>query len=265
MIGVFDSGFGGLTVLEYFLRGLPEHDYLYLGDSARAPYGGRSPETIYNYTLEAVDFLLARGAQLVIIACNTASAQALRRIQEEYLPKKYPERRVLGVVRPLAEAAAEIPKGPVGIIGTCATIESRAYELELQKLNPGLEIISQGAPLLVPLIEEGWIGRRETKMILRSYLKPLKDRRVRALVLACTHYPILMKEIAGIMPKNCRIFNPGEIIAASLEDYLARHPELAVPGKANREFYTTDDPARFQRLGEKFLGEKMGEVKRVGL
>jgi glutamate racemase len=267
MIGVFDSGFGGLTVLKHFLAELPEQDYIYLGDNARAPYGSKSPEVIYQYAQEAVDFLFSKNCDLIIFACNTASAQALRKIQQEYLPKKYPLKRVLGVIRPLVEKIATNPKAKkVGVLGTKATIKAGSYRRELLKFNPGLEIMEMSAPLLVPLIEEGWAKRTETKMILRKYLKPLKLKRVDTLILACTHYPLLLKEVRGMMGKQCFVPDPGEIVADSLVDYLKRHGEFGYKSdKPRRFFYTTDDIIRFKMFGEKYLGSKMEPVERVEL
>jgi glutamate racemase len=174
MIGVFDSGFGGLTVLKEFLRRLPDYDYIYLGDNARAPYGNKSAEVIYNYTKEAADFLFKQGCELVIIACHTASAKALRRIQQEYLLKHYPERRALGVVVPVVEEAVKLSRYQrLGIIGTAATISSGVYKKELEKLRGDLEIFQQACPMLVPLAEDGWLDKPETRMILKKYLRPL--------------------------------------------------------------------------------------------
>lgn len=266
-IGVFDSGLGGLTVLKYFLRDLPAYNYIYLGDNARLPYGEKSQDTIYEYTREAVDFLFSAGCRLVIIACNTASSQALRRLQHEYLPN-YPGRRLLGVIRPLAEAIAGNEKiKTVGIIGTKATIKSGAYESELKKLKPELRIEQQAAPLLVPLIEEGWAHKPETKMILKKYLRPLKAKKIDALVLGCTHYPFLHKEIDKIMGRRIFVPQPGEIIARSLADYLARHPELNLTPAARPEykFYTTDDPRLFKEWGEKFLGQEIKNIEQIKL
>lgn len=268
MIGIFDSGFGGLTVFSSLLADLPQYDYIYLGDNARAPYGGRSQEVIYRYTKEAVDFLFAQGCILVILACNTASAQALRRIQTEYLPQKYPGRNVLGVIRPLAEAAAKNRKcNKIGIIGTRATIESRAYESELEKLNPGLEVFSQSAPLLVPLIEEGWQKRPETKIILKKYLRPLKNKQIDSLLLGCTHYSLLYEEIRRIIPKRCEIIRTGEIIADSLQKYLVRHPEYGIKASANpqRLFFTSDSPERFRDLAKRFMNIEIKAVKKADL
>jgi len=173
MIGVFDSGFGGLTILSAFLKKLPEYDYLYLGDSARTPYGSKSQEVIYTYTRQAVNFLFSKGCRVIVLACNTASTKALRKIQQEWLPVNYPDRRVLGVVIPLAESAVESTRyGRIGVIGTQATIESRVYEEELRKLRAELKIYGQACPLLVPLVEEGWVGKPESNMILKKYRHP---------------------------------------------------------------------------------------------
>ena len=268
IIGVFDSGLGGLTVFKYFLSDLPEYNYIYLGDNARLPYGTKSQETIYEYTREAVEFLFKQGCNLVIIACNTASSQALRKIQQEYLPKHYPDRRVLGVIRPLVEAVVNNKKYKrVGILGTKATVNSRAYEIELKKLNPGLEVLQQSAPLLVPLIEEGWSKRPETKMILKKYLHPLKTKQIETLILACTHYPYLYNDIKKIMGRKINVPHPGEIVAASLKKYLARHGELALSGvdKPTRQYYTTDNPELFQALGEKFLEHKISKLTQANI
>lgn len=268
MIGVFDSGLGGLTVLKEFIRELPSYDYVYLGDNGRMPYGNKSSEKIYEYTKQAVDFLFSKGCELIIVACNTASAQALRKIQQEYLPVKYPNKKVLGVIRPLAEKAAAMSNlKKVGVLGTKVTIASDVYKRELQKSRPDLEVCQQSAPLLVPLIEEGWIKKTETKMILKKYLRALKQKQVQALILACTHYPFLFDEIKRIMPRQCAIFNPGEVIAASLKDYLNRHTELGIVKSANPHynFYTTDNIDDFVKLGEKFLGRKIINIEKVNL
>jgi len=266
IIGVFDSGLGGLTVLKHFLSDLPNYNYIYLGDNARLPYGEKSPETIYQYTKEAMDFLFSAGCNLVVIACNTASAQALRRLQQEYLPVHYQNRRILGVIRPVVEAIVKQPKlGIVGVIGTKATINSHAYEIEIKKLKPNLQVIEQATPLLVPLIEEDWAKKPETKMILKKYLHPLKTKQIRALILGCTHYPFLYQMVKKIMGRRITVPQPGEIIAASLKDYLSRHPELNLQEVANpqRQYYTTDDPKSFRVLGEQFLGQKIINLAQV--
>ncbi len=266
MIGVFDSGYGGLTILKGFLDRLPEYDYIYLGDNARTPYGSKSQEVIYSYTREAVDFLFKQGCELIIIACNTASAKALRKIQQEFLTASYPDKKVLGVVIPIAEEAARLTRSKkVGVIGTRATIESGSYDMEIKKLNSSLQIYSQSCPLLVPLVEEGWLKKPETKMILKKYLRPLKREQVDTLILGCTHYPFLLDDIKRIMTKRVRVLNSPEIVAEKLADYLKRHPEIEKKLAKNKKriYYTTDDPKRFKSFGTKFLGEEVKEVKKV--
>lgn len=263
MIGVFDSGYGGLTVLKEFLKRLPQYDYLYLGDSARAPYGNKSLKVVYTYTRQAVDFLFSQGAVLIILACNTASAKALRRIQQEWLPLHHPDKRVLGVVIPLAEAAVDASRwGRIGVIGTRATIESRVFDQEIHKLNPELKVFERACPLLVPLVEEGWVGRPETRSILKKYVLPLKSTAIDTLILGCTHYPFLKKDITRIMGRNCRVLDAPAIVADKLSDYLARHPEIEtnLSRTQKRHFFTTDDPERFKTFGENFLGQRIGEV-----
>lgn len=264
LIGIFDSGLGGLSVLKKLLIELPGYHYLYLGDTARVPYGDKSTETIYNYTKEAVDFLFKKNCHLVVIACNTASAQALRRLQQEWLPKHYASRRLLGVIRPLAEAAAKNNFKKIGIIGTKATINSQAYPKEIAALNSKLKVFGQAAPLLVPLIEEGRINEPETELILKSYLKPLQNKKIDELILACTHYPHLQKTIQKIMGNEVAIPDTGKIIALSLKDYLSRHQELKIiKGKTSCDFYTTDDPKLFKNLAEKLLEQKIKSAKQA--
>jgi glutamate racemase len=268
MIGVFDSGLGGLTILKEFIKEMPNYDYIYLGDNARTPYGNKSQETINEYTRQAVDFLFLKGCELIIIACNTASAQSLRKIQREYLPAKYPNKKVLGVIRPLVEKVA-VMSGikKVGVLGTKATISSDVYKKELQQLGSDSEICQQSASLLVPLIEEGWTKKVETKIILKRYLQPLKQKQIQMLILACTHYPFLLDEIRKIMSKRCLVLNPGEVVAASLKDYLDRHSELGIVKTASPyyNFYTTDEIDNFVKLGEKFLGRKIINIEKINL
>ncbi len=273
MIGFFDSGLGGLTILKEVLRHIPEYNYIYLGDQARNPYGNKSQELIYQYTKQGVDFLMKQGCQIVIVACNTASAKALRRLQQEWLPENHPEKRVLGVIIPTAEGAVEVlekepqrkrsKKNKVGIIGTRATIKSQTFEQELKKLDPNLRIYTQATPLLVPLAEEGWFKRPETRKIIRYYLKPLKQVRVNVLILGCTHYPVLYRTISEVMGRQCQIIDPPSLVAEKLKDYLDRHPELEKKLKQNknRVFYTTDNPAKFKELGSKFLKQNIKQVK----
>lgn len=265
IIGVFDSGLGGLTVFKHFLDSLPDYNYIYLGDNARLPYGEKSQATIYEYTREAIDFLFQAGCNLIIIACNTASAQALRKIQQEYLATHWPDRKVLGVIRPLAEKFADPKFKKVGVIGTKATIASGVYGIEIKKLQPKIKVLEKSAPLLVPLIEEDWAKKPETKMILKKYLHPLKTEQVQTLILGCTHYPFLLPAVRSIMGKRVLVPDPGEVIAASLQSYLNRHPELGLTKVKDgcRQYLTTDSPELFKKLGEKFLGQKMTEVKQV--
>jgi len=261
MIGIFDSGIGGLTVFKAIRKKLPNYSYLYLGDSARTPYGGRSQETIFNFTREAVDYLFKAGCQLVILACNTASAEALRRLQREWLPENYPDRRILGVIRPVAEEASKLSKtGRIGVIGTTATIASGAYARELKGQQKNLVIIEKACPLLVPLIEEGWLEKRETKMILKKYLRGIKDFAVDILILGCTHYPLLAKEIKRICGKKINVLDSASIVAEKTADYLNRHPELDQLLEKNKtvKFLTTDLAEKFNKQATAFWG---GEVK----
>lgn len=261
IIGVFDSGLGGLSVLKYFLKDLPQYNYVYLADNARVPYGNHSQETIYQYTLEAVDFLFKQGANLIILACNTASSQALRRLQQDYLVKNYPNRRILGVIVPLAEEAAKHNR--IGVIGTRATINSKAYNLEINKINSQAEIITNSAPLIVPLIEDGPVSKDIIHKVLKKYLRPLKEKRVQELILGCTHYSFLLKDIRKIMGKECQVLDPGQVISLKLKDYLARHPEFSTTSikKGSLQFYTTDNSEKFLSLGSKFLGQKIENYK----
>lgn len=258
MLGIFDSGVGGLTVARAIRARLPPYQICYLGDTARLPYGNRSADVVYQFTVEAVSYLLAQGCPLVIVACNTASALALRRLQQEWLPSHYPEARVLGVIRPMAEYAAQASRGGcVGVVGTRSTVDSGAYVRELQAANPNLRVTQQACPLLVPLIEEGWGKRPETKKILRTYLRPLKLARVDLLVLGCTHYPMLQKQFSDIMGPACAVPDPAKVVADKLAGYLARHPEIArrlTQGSAHR-FWVTDRTEHFAKIARQWMGE----------
>jgi len=258
MIGIFDSGFGGLTVFKEIKRILPDYSYIYLGDNLRAPYGGRSREIIYEYTRQAVDFLFNQGCELVILACNTASAEALRKLQQEWLPAFAPDKRILGVIRPVVEAAAEMSRsGRVGVVGTRATVDSLAYERELRTQNPRLKIFQQACPLLVPLVEEGWLDKPETRMIIKKYLRPLKDQQIDLLILGCTHYPLLMKEFARLAGRRIKVLNAPQIVAGKLADYLNRHPEMEsrLEKKSVINFLTTGQTGKFDELGGRFYGQ----------
>ena len=258
-IGVFDSGLGGLFVTRALVKNLPQYDYVYLGDTQRVPYGNRSHETIYIFLREAVDHLFAHGCELIIVACNTASAEALRRIQREYLPAHYPKRRVLGIIIPTAEAALKDPKiKRVGVLATQATVASGAYVRELKKIRPDVKIFQQAAPLLVPLVENNAIQFAEP--ILRSYLQPLLQKNIDVLLLGCTHYPILKKQIKNICGRDIKVIAQDEIISAKLAAYLRHHPEIEKKlGKhRRREFLVTDLTDATKTLSKKWFG---GNIK----
>lgn len=258
MIGVFDSGFGGLVVLREFLRVLPHYDYLYLGDNARIPYGTRSDRVVIRFTEQAVDFLFRQGCRLIILACHTASAKALRTIQQGYLVEHYPQRRVLGVLIPtVEEALAASPGKRIGVIGTEGTVSSRSFEIELHKLDPEVRVFQQACPLLVPLIEEGEQDWEGTTMILRRYLAPLQEAGVDTLILGCTHYSILKERVASLMGDGIRLICSGQVTAGKLVDYLQRHPELEarLSRGGARRYLTTDLTPRFQLLASLFMGQ----------
>lgn len=258
-IGVFDSGFGGLAILRAITAAMPEYDYVYLGDSARAPYGNHSHDLIYRYTKEAVEYLFGQGCELVILACNTASAQALRRLQQEWLPGIDPKKRVLGVVRPIAEEIGRLGNGKnIGVIGTRATVTARAYTKEIQALlGAGVSVVEQACPLLVPLIEEGFHKRAETKSILRYYLRPLKLAGIQVLVNGCTHYELVRGAIVATMGKRVQVIDSPAVVSASLVDYLQRHPEMAerLSRGGSVRFLTTDKNNQFDRLATMFYGQ----------
>ncbi len=268
-IGIFDSGLGGLTVLAEIAKKLPDYDYLYLGDNARAPYGDRSDEIIYEFTRQGVEFLFERGCALVILACNSASASALRRLQQEWLPARFPDRRVLGIIIPVVESLERLKtkkEKRVGLIGTRATVRSDAYNRECEKrLSEKIELLSEPCPLLVPLIEEGLADTPAGTMILKKYLRPLKLKQVNALVLACTHYPLIKKQIARIMGRNCRIIDPGPIVAASLHTYLGRHPEMETRLSRNVSitFFSSDFSERAHMLINRFWKQPITITKAV--
>ncbi len=259
MIGIFDSGFGGLTIFKELIKQLPQYNYIYLGDSARAPYGNRSQELIFEFTRQAVDYLFKQGCRLIILACNTASAEALRKIQQEWLPVNYPERRVLGVIRPTAETAVTLTKNNrIGVIGTESTICSKAFIKEIEKLNPNTKVFQQSCPLLVPIIEAGDYSWKGTDLILEKYLTPLLKHKIDTLILGCTHYPIIKNKIKKIT-KKIKLVSQEEIIGLKLADYLKRHLEIEKKlGKSGKRFFlTTDLTDKFQKLGSQFFGKKI--------
>lgn len=261
-IGVFDSGFGGLTVLKEFMDILPQYDYIYLGDTARAPYGTRSFESVYQFTLECVKALFDMGCRLVILACNTASAKALRTIQQHDLPKLYPDRRVLGVIRPTTEQAGLLTaSGHLGIFATSGTVQSMSYTIEIQKFFPNIRIYQEACPMWVPLIENNEHESPGADYFVKQHIGRLlsKSPSIDAVVLACTHYPLLMRKIRGFMPIHVRIISQGPIVAKSLSDYLKRHPEMENRCSKGRStlLYTTDDPLLFDQKAQIFFGKKL--------
>jgi len=266
-IGVFDSGFGGLTVLKELVKELPEYDFLYLGDNARAPYGTRSFETVYEYTLQCVKALFDKGCHLVVLACNTASAKALRTIQQKDLPQLAPNKRVLGVIRPTTEIIGRYSKsGHVGVLGTSGTVNSGSYEVEIHKFFPELKVHQEACPMWVPLIENNEINTPGAEYFIQRHTKHLMelDASIDAIILACTHYPLIQDRIQAQLPAQVSLISQGELVAKSLHDYLKRHPELELKcsKQAVVQFYTTDQPSNFDKSATLFYGK---EVKSLHL
>lgn len=262
-VGVFDSGYGGLTILRELRRVLPQYDYLYLGDNARAPYGTRSFEVIYRYTLEAVRELFSRGCPLVILACNTASAKALRSIQQRDLPlMEDPSRRVLGVIRPTVEILGDVSDtGHVGVLATPGTVASRSYAIETLKLFPSMSVTEQECPLWVPLVENSEADDPGADYFVRKYIDELmrRDPKIDTFVLGCTHYPLLAAKIRKFAPDGIRILEQGTLVADSLKDYLHRHPEMERRlGKGGSvEFLTSENPEKFDPMASIFMGTQV--------
>jgi glutamate racemase len=256
-IGIFDSGYGGLTVFKEIEKQLPEFDYIYLGDNARTPYGTRSLEKVYEFTLEGVRYLFEQGCNLVILACNTASANALRTIQRKNLASFGPQKRVLGVIRPTTERLSEFShSGHIGLCGTTATVNSGSYVIEAQKYAPDIQVHQQACPLWVPMVENDEIGSEAAHLITQKYLSELLGQHpdIDAVLLACTHYPLMYATIKAHLPEGITLISQGELVAHSLRDYLSRHPEMeALCSKGgSRIFLTTDSPESFDRLGENY-------------
>ena len=264
-VGVFDSGFGGLHILRSIVKELPEYNYIYLGDTARAPYGTRSGEILYDFTKQAVDFLFKNNCEIIILACNTVSCDALRRIQREYLPKKYPKKKVLGVLIPASEEAIKKTKnGRVGIIATEGTVLSGAFERELLKIQPKIKIFQKACPLLVPIIEAGEYNSKAAELILKKYLAYFKNKNIDTLILGCTHYGILENKIRKIVGKKIQIISEAKIVSKKLKNYLEKHKEIeSVLGRDKIiNFYSTDLTNRFKLLGKKFFGKSI-DVNKV--
>ncbi|MDR3694754.1 glutamate racemase [Mucilaginibacter sp.] len=260
-IGIFDSGFGGLTVFRSIIQQLPRHDYIYLGDTARAPYGNRSFQTIHQYTWECVQWLFKQGCPLVILACNTASAKALRTIQQKDLLNEDPAKRVLGVIRPTAEVIGDYTKTKeIGVLGTKGTIQSGSYLIEIGHFFPDVKVYQQACPLWVPLIENGEHDKPGADYFVKKYLDQVlaQSPNIDTLLLACTHYPLLQQKIKAYLPDNIRAIAQGDIVAKSLVAYLQRHPEMEQSLSKNgtqKFFTTTDDTADFDHYAEIFFGE----------
>lgn len=258
-IGVFDSGYGGLTVLRSLVDTLPEFDFSYLGDSARSPYGNRSFETVYQYTLEAVQWFFQQGCPLVVLACNTASAKALRTIQQNDLPRIAPDRRVLGVIRPTTEVIGNYSlKQQVGILATQGTVLSNSYPIEIQKFFPSLRVVQEACPMWVPLIENNEQDSEGADYFVKKHLDSIfqKGPELDVLLLACTHYPLLRKKIEKYLPAGVQLLSQGNLVAESLADYLHRHPEMAerCTKTGTLRFHTTDNPADFDAHAANFFG-----------
>lgn len=264
-IGVFDSGYGGLTVLKEIVKQLPQYDYIYLGDNARAPYGSRAFETVYEYTLECVNRLFAMGSELIILACNTASAKALRTIQQKDLPKISSTKRVLGVIRPTAEIVGKYSKtGHVGVLGTTGTIVSDSYPIEIGKFYPELIVHQEACPMWVPIIENNEIETKGADFFIKKYIQQLlnQDAQIDTIILGCTHYPLLMEQIKKYVPEGSTILAQGKIVAESLATYLRKHAELEkLCSKGGTvDFYTTDDAENFNAAASLFYEKPVRSI-----
>ena len=268
-IGVFDSGYGGLTILDKIREVLPEYDYIYLGDNARAPYGTRSFEVVYEFTRQAVNKLFDMGCHLVILACNTASAKALRSIQMNDLPQIDPARRVLGVIRPTVECVGEISKNQhIGVLATAGTIKSESYPLEIHKLFPEIQVSGTACPMWVSLVENNESQDEGADYFIRKYIDQLlsKDPQIDTVILGCTHFPILLPKIRQYIPDHISVIVQGEYVAESLKDYLKRHPEMDAKctKNGNCQFYTTEAEEKFSESASTFLKQQIS-VKHITL
>lgn len=268
-IGVFDSGYGGLTILSKFREILPEYDYIYLGDNARTPYGTRSFEVVYEFTLQAVRKLFDLGCPLVILACNTASAKALKSIQQNDLPFLDASRRVLGVIRPTAEQIGHLTRnGHVGILATAGTVKSESYPLEIHKLFPQIKVTATACPLWVPLVENGEADADGTDYFVKKYIDEIlnKDPEIDTLILGCTHYPLLIDKIRKYTPEHIQLMPQGEYVGQSLKDYLSRHKNMDSRCSKNHRcmFLTTESVDKFKESASLFLHEEIS-VKSITL
>ena len=259
-IGVFDSGIGGLTVVRALQHHLPNENIVYFGDTARVPYGPKSPQVVREYAVQDTDVLLSHNVKMIVVACNTVSAVALDVVQKR---AKVP---VIGVIIPGAEAAAAVTtKKRVGVIGTLGTITSNAYANALRQADPSIQAFGQACPLFVPLAEEGWIDHKATELIAKEYLFPLTLEKIDTLILGCTHYPLLKSVIAKVLHNSVQLIDSGEATALSVKNLLAKESLLnASPMKPNVQFFVSDVPHKFSEVGERFLGQKLGKVNRIG-
>ena len=261
-IGIFDSGYGGLTILRDIQQRMPERDYIYLGDNARAPYGSRSFDVVYTFTLQCVQKLFEMGCHLVILACNTASAKALRNIQQNDLPRLDPKRRVLGIIRPTVEQVGLTSQTRhIGLVGTTGTVQSKSYPLEFKKLYPDITVTDKACPMWVPLVENNEYNGDGADFFVKKYIDELikKDEQIDTLILGCTHYPLLIDKIKKYLPERVRIVSQGELIAESLENYLSRHENINAKCTRNgvTKYYTTESVEKFNEAASIFLNKKV--------
>ncbi len=264
-IGIFDSGFGGLTVMREIVNKLPQYDYIYLGDNARSPYGPRSFETVYKYTLECVHWFFEQGCPLVILACNTASAKALRTIQQNDLPVLAPGKRVLGVIRPTTEVIGNYTETKsVGILATTGTVNSGSYLIEIRKFFPDVKVYQEACPMWVPLVENNEYNNHGADYFVKKHINNIFDagENIDVILLACTHYPLLKDKIQEYLPLGVKLISQGEIVATKLVDYLNRHPEIEqqCSKKGHQRFYTTDDTDSFDSHASVFFGEQVFSI-----
>lgn len=261
-IGIFDSGYGGLTVFRQIVKELPDYDYVYLGDNARVPYGTRSFETVHQYTWQCVQALFDQGCTLVILACNTASAKALRTIQMEDLPGMHPDKKVLGVIRPTTESIGTFTKSRnVGILATPGTVKSDSYKIEIERFFPDIKVYQEACPIWVPLVENNETDNKGAEYFVEKNITRLLKQSpdIDTLVLACTHYPLLYPLIRKFTPPGIQILQQGSLVAHSLRDYLSRHPEIdqKLEKQGNIQFYTTESPESFNEKGALFFGREV--------
>jgi glutamate racemase len=269
MIGFFDSGLGGLTILREVIKRLPEYNYIYLGDNLRTPYGSRSREAIYDFTAEGATELFKRGAEIIILACNTSSAVALRKLQREFLPINFPDKKILGIIIPTAEEIGNYTKNKnIGILATEATAGALTYTKEIGKIYPNIRVVEQGCPLLVPLIEAGKLEGQEIEVAVQNYIKELlaTDDKIDTIILGCTHYAIIANIIKKYAPMDVKVLSQSEIIAEKLKNYIARHPEIEIKLKkeGKRQYFTTQEAERINNLANLFYGEKI-KIEKINL